>query len=523
MNEAKLNSDGSYALNIQPKAGIIGVFSRLNYKPWYAIAEFVDNSTQSFYTHEKELAAAGVDSVRINIDYDSEHNVLTISDDAFGMNLEEFSRAVQMDIEPENKTGRNEFGMGLKTAASWFGSRWSVESCRLGETETFFTEVNIPLLRKDGQNSIKIIKKTCEKRVHGTTIKIYDITKKISAPRTKNKIVEILESMYRRDLNSMKVNISFNGAPLHFDEYDCLVFKNKEWRKDVDFSFDYENVTFHVSGFVGILADGGFGKAGFALFRRGRVVIGGLDMNYKPDRIFIQPQSTIAHKLFGEFDLDDFPVNQAKDGFVWDNGLEDEFVEKLKQNIQEYINIAKLTKKERVKEEEFSKQTSENIQKEVSDFAQHISAQNDDCADQENSSVKTNDSEKDLNLFNEYLEETNNEPESLPDFERSYEIKINQVVTKKITVKWSIANDDYWMHVNDSADDDNVDVVININHSFFKPYSKNPEFKIVLEKFVIAFVVAEQRAKVTADGSGYIKPSLIRNNMNKFLSQIKGG
>ena len=33
------------------------------------------------------------------------------------MNLEEFSRAVQMDIAPENKNGRNEFGMGLKTAA----------------------------------------------------------------------------------------------------------------------------------------------------------------------------------------------------------------------------------------------------------------------------------------------------------------------------------------------------------------------------------------------------------------------
>ena len=33
-------------LNIQPQAGVIGVFSRLNYKAWYAIAEFVDNSTQ---------------------------------------------------------------------------------------------------------------------------------------------------------------------------------------------------------------------------------------------------------------------------------------------------------------------------------------------------------------------------------------------------------------------------------------------------------------------------------------------
>jgi hypothetical protein len=44
-------------LNIQPQAGVIGVFSRLNYKPWYAIAEFVDNSTQSFYSHQEELAA----------------------------------------------------------------------------------------------------------------------------------------------------------------------------------------------------------------------------------------------------------------------------------------------------------------------------------------------------------------------------------------------------------------------------------------------------------------------------------
>ena len=42
-------------LNIQPNAGIMNVFSRLSYKPWYAIAEFVDNSTQSYYSNKKEL------------------------------------------------------------------------------------------------------------------------------------------------------------------------------------------------------------------------------------------------------------------------------------------------------------------------------------------------------------------------------------------------------------------------------------------------------------------------------------
>ena len=54
-----------HKLNIQPQAGVIGVFSRLNYKPWYAIAEFVDNSTQSFYNNEKILKEAGVLNITV--------------------------------------------------------------------------------------------------------------------------------------------------------------------------------------------------------------------------------------------------------------------------------------------------------------------------------------------------------------------------------------------------------------------------------------------------------------------------
>ena len=113
-------------LNIQPQAGVIGVFSRLNYKPWYAIAEFVDNSTQSFYSHQEELAANGIYNVDVHIEYDANNDVLTIVDSAFGMEIDDFARAVKIDSPPEDKNGRNEFGMGLKTAASWFGNIWSV-------------------------------------------------------------------------------------------------------------------------------------------------------------------------------------------------------------------------------------------------------------------------------------------------------------------------------------------------------------------------------------------------------------
>ena len=105
-----------HELNIQPQAGVIGVFSRLNYKPWYAIAEFVDNSTQSFYSHQEELEDHGINGVNIHIKYDAVNDVLTIVDTAFGMELEDFARAVKIDSPPEDKSGRNEYGMGIKTA-----------------------------------------------------------------------------------------------------------------------------------------------------------------------------------------------------------------------------------------------------------------------------------------------------------------------------------------------------------------------------------------------------------------------
>lgn len=104
----------TYELNIQPQAGVIGVFSRLNYKPWYAIAEFVDNSTQSFYSHQEYLAKQGISSLHVSVEYDDTKDILTIIDDAFGMENEDFARAVKIDSPPINKNGRNEFGMGLR-------------------------------------------------------------------------------------------------------------------------------------------------------------------------------------------------------------------------------------------------------------------------------------------------------------------------------------------------------------------------------------------------------------------------
>ena len=511
-------------LNIQPQAGVIGVFSRLNYKPWYAIAEFVDNSTQSFYSHQKELSSSGIEEVEVSINYDANRDILTIVDSAFGMEIEDFARAVKIDSPPENKTGRNEFGMGLKTAASWFGNVWSVKSTQLGSNYEYFTEINIPELRNNNINSVTIKRTIVDPTTHGTTIIIRDVTKKIGSARTKNKITELLKSMYRRDLNSGLVRILYDGEHLYYDEYECLSFRNQTWRKNVDFSFDFDSQNHHVTGFVGILAHGGFGRAGFSLFRRNRVVIGGEDFNYKPDEIFGQAQSTIAHKLFGEFDLDDFPINQAKDGFVWDDGLEEEFIQCLKRHIKEYIEIARITNKDREKEEATSKSVSDNVQNQVQNAIEHFFGKQPTNTEptvlnsiQEQESF---DKLPSLDRYKEYQSEQNNLPEVIDDKVRTYPIQMDGASRCTISVRWTLGNSTTWIKVDSEEDGSKADIQLNINHPFFKPYSEKEDFKSVLEKFAIAFALAELRAKQNANADGMISPNAFRTHINNYLREL---
>ena len=126
------------------------------------------------------------------------------------------------------------------------------------------------------------------------------------------------------------------------------------------------------------MANGSFIHAGLSLFRYNRVIIGGPDQNYKPSTIFSQAQSQISLKLYGELNMEDFPVNQAKDGFVWDDGLEDEFLRVLKENIIDFIKIADLSKTQRAKEEEFSIESSQRTAEPLIAKLQNLIIENED-------------------------------------------------------------------------------------------------------------------------------------------------
>src|SRR5215467_13055071 len=123
-------------INIRPEVTILSVLRHLNYKPWFALAEFVDNSIQSFLSSRERLISEDGRGfqLKVEIEYeDSGETRLTVRDNAAGICERDYARAFRPAEIPPDRSGLSEFGIGMKSAACWFGSRWRVRTSALGE------------------------------------------------------------------------------------------------------------------------------------------------------------------------------------------------------------------------------------------------------------------------------------------------------------------------------------------------------------------------------------------------------
>ena len=75
------------SVNIRPGVNVLSVLPHLNYKAWFALAEFVDNSIQSSIDNKKMLKASDGDhyKLRVDIDFDACGNTIIIKDNAAGI------------------------------------------------------------------------------------------------------------------------------------------------------------------------------------------------------------------------------------------------------------------------------------------------------------------------------------------------------------------------------------------------------------------------------------------------------
>ena len=507
-------SENQITIDIRPAVSVYATYRRLSYQPWYAIAEFVDNSTQSYYDHRAELIGAykldrGPGNLRVEVAYDSEENALTVVDNAHGMEMDELTRAVVLDRPPPDPTGRCEYGMGLKTAACWFGTTWTIRTSKLGSSREYTARVHVPELVESHLESIAVEVGPAEAETHFTSITIEGLYKPIRG-RTQGRVKDQLGSMYREDLRSGEIEILWNGEPISFEEPKFLEedlhngVKNV-WRKSftIEVPWESEGTKLHATGWVGVRTPGSQRDAGFALLRRGRVIVGGPGEGYKPAVIFGQGNTFRSQRLVGEVKMDAWPVTQAKDAFDWSGGLEDNFIEQLKRVCQDYMDKAE-GYRERGKPitQPVMEVVSEPLRKVFSDprfgNAVHEEIRLPDPP-------KTDEAER---ADTEMIRAASNGPVS-------YRLEVGAEVWL-FRLHWQDQlSDAHWMQLSVPRENE-IDVFLNTAHPFLAPYLDSRDSLALLQKFVLSLALAERMA-LQISSNGLVSPSDFRMYMNKVL------
>ena len=332
-------------MELQIGLDAISSYKRLAYTPWHAIAEFVDNSTQSFFNNQETLTEVSSGTGRpllVSIAYDRDNGgLLRVTDNAMGMSLDELTHSLHIAQPPSNNTGRSKYGMGMKTAACWIGDKWTVRTKKLGETVEHTVEINTDEISSGNNNLPYSCKDGIPENDHYTVIEVHDHNREFRG-RTLGKIKDFLGSMYREDFRNELLTLEWQGVPLEWVEIDenLLVGRDGEiFKKD----FDFEVSGKRVWGWVGILDKGGRSKAGFSIMYCDRVVKGWPD-SWRPSKIYGQLQGSndlVNQRLVGEIHLDDFTVSHTKDDILWFGKEEEDVEEKLLEVCGDYRERAK--------------------------------------------------------------------------------------------------------------------------------------------------------------------------------------
>jgi hypothetical protein len=328
------------SINIRPGVNVLSVLPHLNYKSWFALAEFVDNAVQSSISNKKLLKTIEGDNyrLRVEIDFDTSSSAISIKDNAAGISSVDYQRAFRPAEIPPDASGLSEFGMGMKSAACWFAPNWSVRSSAIGENVERTVLFDIDRIVNDSIEELNVLSMAVGEDKHYTEVRLENI-RRFPRGKTVTKIKEHLASIYRVYLRDSSLELYVDGQKLAYESPAVLVapsYRNPddtpiEWKRDININLgDGKSAT----GFVAIRETANTRLAGLALFRRKRLIMGSADEAYRPEDIFGRPNTYPFQRVFGEIHLKGFFVSHTKDGIKWEES-EDEFLSKLRKELSD--------------------------------------------------------------------------------------------------------------------------------------------------------------------------------------------
>jgi hypothetical protein len=335
-------------LTVGPKA--IDAYSRLSYTMWFALAEFVDNSTQSRLNYDSiidDVLRAEGRPLTVSIVHDRIGKTVTIEDNSIGMSKDKLIASLRIAQPTADSKGRSKYGMGMKTAACWIGARWTVTTSEWGSDEEWTATVDVDAIANHGAR-VPLTVRTVSTDDHYTKITISGL-RRVIQKRSEETIKDYLGSMYMFDLRpgakgQVALKLTYNGEevrPPQESDWDTDPAGTVMKRDLPEFAVDGKKIT----GWIGVLRKGGRKYGGFSMFQNHRQ-IQGFPNAWKPNVIFggvddEGANNLIAQRLTGVLLLDGFNVSHTKDKVLFE-GEEEEALEKfLVSETKAYAEYAK--------------------------------------------------------------------------------------------------------------------------------------------------------------------------------------
>lgn len=331
-------------------ARAIDAYSRMSYTMWFALAEFLDNSTQSrlnYGSFVDDILKTEGRPLTVSIVHNRQTKEITIEDNSIGMTKDDLIAALRIANPTADSKGRSKYGMGMKTAACWIGAKWSVTTCEWGSGEEWTATVDVNAVANNGAK-VPLTMRTVGKDEHYTRITITDL-RRVIQKRSEETIKSYLGSMYMFDLRpddkgQVALKLTYNGE-------EVTPPQESDWDTDPSgtvMKYDLPELNINgktIKGWIGVLRKGGRKFGGFSLFQHGRQ-IQGFPTAWKPKAIFggvddEGANNLVAQRLTGVLQLDGFVVSHTKDAILFEGEEEEKLEQFLVKETKAYADYAK--------------------------------------------------------------------------------------------------------------------------------------------------------------------------------------
>ena len=339
-------------VSIATKPLVYSAFRYIENKVWNALAEYVDNALQSFKDHQDELRQLNPNSkLRVNINIDIDEDIITITDNAFGIAADCYDRAFELANIPLDRKGLNEFGMGMKVSSIWLSDLWEVKTKALGEPFVKTLVFNIHEVINNQDLELPVTFEPDSVNENYTIVTLKKLSQNKPRPRQIAYVKKHLASIYSKFIRDGILDLVVNDELLEDTQLQCLVapyYKTPEaepiqWKREIDFEapkYDENGQqigVYYAKGFVGILERMSTSQDnGILLFRRGRVIGSSFDEKYRPKILSGEEGSPRYKRIYGELELDGFDVSFTKSSFQDDDEFS-QFIETICDDIKEEV------------------------------------------------------------------------------------------------------------------------------------------------------------------------------------------